>query len=209
VESERTGRDGDAERTQRSRLPAWLVPASLPEALAVAGGIAYGVVYIACSLFYGPLGIAPSEVGLGYVEIVAQAATYLAIFAVTGAAFFWLGASISEEIRREPVKFLVVMIPLVLLWVWGHAFVDRGRVQDGKAPARISVFGLRLLPWSNVQVARVEWTDTDKTPSLPRCVLRMGAAEGTEVLYDPVAHTALRVPQQDVVVTIEPRTDKC
>jgi hypothetical protein len=216
METERTGRDGDdtpeplAGDAHRSRLPSWLVPASLPEALAVGGGLAYGVVYIACSLFYSPLGIAPSEVGLGYVEIVAQSATYLAIFAVVGAGFLWLATRLDESIRREPLSRLVgLMVLLTLVFVWSHAFIDRARVQDGKHPLRLSLVGLKLLPWSNVEIARVQWTDATTDPSLPGCVIRMGAADGTEVLYDPSAHATLRIPQDAVAVTIEPRTDEC
>src|SRR5215210_1110531 len=66
--------------TARSRIwpPRWLVPKTFTEAAALAAILAYGVTYFACVRFYSPLGVKPADVGLGYTDILAQAALYLA-----------------------------------------------------------------------------------------------------------------------------------
>ena len=60
----------------KSTEPAAWTPKSVAELLAITSLFAYGVTYLACVLFYGPLGAEPSDVGLGYAEILAQAAVF-------------------------------------------------------------------------------------------------------------------------------------
>lgn len=193
-------------------VPSWLTPRSLPEGLALAGALGYGITYFACALFYGPLGIEPADVGLGYADLLAQTAVYLAtafafpvlilavpILVVPAARSRWSPASTTLAWTLAVAGFLVVNVLLV-----GWAFIDRSRIEDGKPAAGV----LYLLPWSDSVVAHVSWTDADR-PALPACVIRLGEAEGTEVLYDPTTSRTIRVPQSAVTVTIHPHSGGC
>jgi hypothetical protein len=196
----------------RFTAPSWVIPRSLPEGLALAGALGYGATYLACALFYGPLGIEPADVGLGYADILAQTAVYLAtafafpvlilavpMLVLPAARSRWSPAWPTLAWTLSVVGFLVANAIM-----FGWAFIDRGRIQDGKPAAGV----LYLLPWSDSVVAQVSWTDAGGPP-LPRCVIRLGEAEGTEVLYDPKTSTTIRVPQSAVTVTIRPHSEGC
>ena len=58
-------------------IPDWLSPKLFAEILALAGALVYAVTYVACARFYSPLGIEPADVGLGYADMLSQAAVYL------------------------------------------------------------------------------------------------------------------------------------
>ena len=49
------------------------------------GATAYSITYLGCVVFYSPFGVEPADVGLGYADVLAQAAAYLALV-----AFAWL-----------------------------------------------------------------------------------------------------------------------
>jgi hypothetical protein len=205
-----------ARRSSQSDLgfmaQSWLIPRSLPEGLALAGVLGYGITYFACAVFYGPLGIEPADVGLGYADLLAQTAVYLAaaftfpvlilavpMLVLPGARSRWAPAWPKLAWILAVVGFLVVNLTLL-----GWAFIDRGRIEDGKPAAGV----LYLLPWSDSVVAHVSWTDAGG-PALPSCVIRLGETEGTEVLYDPEGSRTIRVPQSGVAVTIRPRSGGC
>jgi hypothetical protein len=194
------------------KAPSWFIPRSLPEGLALAAALGYGVTYFACALFYGPLGIEPADVGLGYADLLAQTAVYLAtafafpvlilavpMLVLPAARARWSAAWPTLAWTLAVVGFLVVNLLLL-----GWAFIDRGRIEDGKPAAGV----LYLLPWSDSVVAHVAWTEGGG-PALPTCVIRLGDAEGTEVLYDPSSSRTIRVPQSAVTVTIRPHSGGC
>src|SRR4051794_7969021 len=68
-----------------------LTRAGVTEVLALAGLVVYGVTYTACVIVYGAFGVEPADVGLGYADVIGQAAVYFVIVGVIAApaiAFF-------------------------------------------------------------------------------------------------------------------------
>jgi hypothetical protein len=195
--------DGD------SRPLARITPRSLPEVLAVAGALTYGVTYLACALFYEPLGVEPADVGLSYADLLAQSAVYLGIVFALPAGYTAFLSSMGW--LKKPGRAWAGVGVLGLLTVF--TLITSGmagsiEVRDGKEP--FDAFGVGLLPWSDTGVARVRWTGTTQgRPPLPRCVIRLGESAGTEVLYDPDTSTTLRLPQSSVAVTIRPDAAGC
>jgi hypothetical protein len=193
--------------TRRENLPAWLVPKNVGEVLAVAAALAYGATYLGCMIFYGPLGVEPADVGLGYADLLGQAAVYLAILVSTFSPFALWVLSSTRDRTGTAIGFAALLAGLIVALLVISAVVGLNRVKDGRAPG--GRLGLDLLPWSDAQVATVRWTGSGTPPSLPRCVIRLGEADSTEVFYDPEAETALRLPQSAIVVTIRPEADGC
>ena len=213
----------------RRKLPGWLVPDTATQALAVAGVLAYGVTYLGCVLFYGPFGIEPTDVGLGYADVLAQAAVYVGLlFAggllVGGAVVLvarFLGAKWEARVRGgslTPRDVLiawilgaVIVVLFVLVPMVAGALLDSSRAQRGEAVSGTAFvdFGVGMLPWSDVEVAHVTWTGTGNPPVLPDCVIRLGEASNVEVLYDPVTKETLRLPQASVTVRVRPDAKPC
>jgi hypothetical protein len=223
----------DADRTRPRRasrangtpgLPSWLVPTSVAETLALAGVTAYGATYLACVLFYGPLGIEPADVGLGYVEVLAQAAVYLALLLGINASVIVpllyfrsrMGPAPPGSPGLGPARLvrsnwllgsIAVAVTLYLLVV--SAIAGSEAVQHGSPPYDSLSFGLSVQPWSDAQVASVRWTGPGTAPPIPGCLIRLGEAAGTEVFYSPVGNTTLMLPQSSISVVIRPELDSC
>jgi hypothetical protein len=209
---------------------AWLVPETTTQTLAVAGILAYGLTYLGCVLFYGPFGIEPADVGLGYADVLAQAAVFVVLLFVGGLLVAGavvlvaraFGAEWEKRVRGgkglTPRGVLitrtlgaVVVVAVVLVPVLVGALLDSARAQRGEAVSGTAFidFGVDLLPWSDAEVANVTWTGTGKPPALPDCVIRLGEAANVEVVYDPVADETLRLPQASVTVRIRPNAKPC
>jgi hypothetical protein len=205
VEATRVPQQPDEEQEDNGRAP-W-VPKNVPELLALAGALAFGVTYLGCVLFYAPLGVEPSDVGLGYAEVLAQAAVFIAILLLPPVLNFIL-----LNKGKAPIRLATVAAAVVLLGVYMSvtALIGKDDVQAGDNPFDI----VGLLPWSDTHVAHVQWTtrpsaDADPPPELPGCVIRLGEADSTEVFYDPTSESALRLPQSIVVVRVLPHADGC
>jgi hypothetical protein len=139
--------------------------------------------------------------GLVAWEFVDKAAVLLVLAA--GAGVFLVAFS---SLEPEPWKALVGGTLVVFIGLFGWLALDVRRIQDGKATAGV----LFLLPWSESTVADVRWTDAGaNAPILPHCVIRLGEAAGTEVLFDPRTSNTLRVPQSSVAVVLRPRSATC
>jgi hypothetical protein len=237
--------DRPSEGESKFKLPPWLVPKNLAEVLAVAGAATYAVTYVACVIFYAPLGVEPSDVGLGYAEVLAQAAVYLGVLVGVGLVSWYVGtvatramdaidwwwASRAAAPRARPrsgprmsrsanalgrphilpparmsSKFAVLLLFVLAVSVLATAAVDRGKVKSGQSP----VFGGALFPWGDTEVAHLRWVDASAFATrLPRCVIRLGEAAGTEVLYDPRSSATLRLPQSALAVEIRPDAEGC
>lgn len=188
--------------------PANLVQArNVGEALAVTGAAAYGATYLGCIIFYGPFGVEPADIGLGYAELLGQAAVYLALLAATMVPLALLAVPSASDRAGTAIAFGIALAITVIVALIGSAILGSSRVKDGKAPG--GQLGLDVLPWNDAQVAAVRWIGSGTPPPLPRCVVRLGESAGTEVLYDPATETTLRLPQSSVVVTIKPEEDPC
>ena len=200
-----TRRTGDG----NSSLWVRVAPKNLPEVLAVAGGLAYGVTYLSCALFYEPLGIEPADVGLGYADLLGQSAVYLALL-VAGPALWFAYLAWHDRILKPGLAWALISIIGFggLFTIITSGIAGSIEVRDGKEPW--DLFGLGLLPWSDTAVASVRWTGTAQSrPPLPRCVIRLGESAGTEVIYDPDTSTTLRLQQSSIAVRIRPNAEGC
>ena len=200
----------DPPRTPASTLrpPAWLTPRNLPEGLALLGALGYGCTYFACVLFYGPLGVDPAEVGLGYAEIVGQTAVYLVFaFAVPACIIGIVGvlrqrarsksSGWSPPSRASVWRALLAGVLVVNVGLSGWAIIDRHQVRSGRSTVGV----LFLLPWSEATVGHLRWADASTPPErMPACVVRLGGTGGTDVLYDPVTKATMRVSQTSIVL---------
>jgi hypothetical protein len=298
------GPTSDADR-DGSGLRRWLEPGALSAAAALVGAVVFVVLNLACVVFYTPLGVEPGDVGLGYAQLIAQAA--LAVLAIVVIAlvitFAWtlllstllpglgplanyvvtlpdrifpndqarekvvtLGALIRNPDVRWTAAALVLAAGLAALaggtagglaliavgslravlgaahrrhagfhgvlaavtGPWRPALVfagvaavaaaitvfflvffattDRSRVQQGRAT--LSVFGLPM-PWS-ADVAEVRWVrEPSAGEPLPTCVIHLGAADGSVVVFDPAADQALRLPASSILVVTDPDRRSC
>jgi len=84
---------------------------------------------------------------------------------------------------------------------------DRGRILGGTRPENV-VYGLRP-PWS-AEVVRVAWAEapSPRKPQLPPCLLYLGEASGTSVLFDARSghRRALRLPTSKLLIEVLPTT---
>jgi hypothetical protein len=197
----------DPSRTSGAPLrpPAWLTPRNLPEVLALVGALGYGCTYFACVLFYGPFGVDPGEVGLGYAEILGQTAVYLVFAFAVPACVVGIPALLRDRARSRtpgwsPASRVVAWRALlagalvVNLGLVGWAIVDRARVRSGRSTVGV----LFLLPWSEATVGHLRSSDATSGP--PVCVVRLGGTAGTDVVYDPNTKATMRLAQAAVVL---------
>jgi hypothetical protein len=74
---------------------------AIPAVLGVVGALSYGALNVAATTFYEPLGVTPSEVGLGYGELLARTAVVVAVLgAMAVAGFVFVGAAVHGLIGR-------------------------------------------------------------------------------------------------------------
>lgn len=87
------GVDRREDRSAESSLSQWL--SVVPAMLTFTGVMLYSVIYFAYSFFYDRLGISPSDVGLGYLEVLSSSPVLVIIVAVTAIVL------VSRYIRRR------------------------------------------------------------------------------------------------------------
>ena len=124
-------------RTARSGLGlgTWALQNPL-SVVTLLGLVLYGFLRLVYDLFYGPLGVKPEEVGLGYAETLSQSLVGILLYfigmfvvvvplalALLLVFLMWavLVATIFSDIRRDP-RILIFMLPVVafivlLLWL--------------------------------------------------------------------------------------------
>lgn len=121
----------------------------------------------------------------------------------------------SERVQR---RVRLVIAGLTVTFALGLAFAlliggaaeDAGRVKRGHA-AHERFLGVPVVAWG-ATVATVQWVG-NKAPSkgvaLPAgCLLYLGRSDRGVVLFDPATDESIRVPADDVVVTVTDR-DHC
>jgi hypothetical protein len=79
------GSDEEGSFGRLAELGKWLPNnlAALPALVGLAGALAYGALNVAATIFYEALGVTPSDVGLGYGELLARVAVIGAIVGAT------------------------------------------------------------------------------------------------------------------------------
>lgn len=183
--------------------------------LAVLLGFAvYAVVRISYSIFYGSVGVRPEEIGLGFSETIADAAVGLAVvgIAVTIALFAavtvygWIkGKETRDRVLAAQIVWVLVPVGLIVILVAVTVFKSislLGDMQHGR-PVNLnrSVNLVTSLP-VHAEAVHVDWLmKAPRASGDLSCVLYLGAASGTAVLYRPLDNATIRLPQADVLIT--------
>jgi hypothetical protein len=101
---------------------------------------------------------------------------------------------------RVIASFALILIPTAVAIVEEAQYTNAVRV--GK-PYDPSVQRLRVLSALRANLVTIRWKDsTGAKPTLPtKPVLFLGYANGVAVMYDHSAHSSIRLPLNDMVVT--------
>lgn len=226
-------RPGTADRTS-----VWSNRVQLVAGLASVGvAVAYVALRLAYTRFYDALGVAPEDLGLGKVDLLARSAGLVVAVALAGVFLL------------EVAAFVAIPIATALV------FFKRAPEDTGKPEQSTSAAGPRRRPawvrrWWKVgaaisvalvvvpitllapRVARqveqgkayrdwtVPWRADPATvrwlrqppagdPLSGRCVMYLGQANGIAVLYDVRSRRVVRIPSSEVVILIDTSADSC
>jgi hypothetical protein len=199
--------------------------ATITGVLALAGALWYGLQSLVAAWVYAPIGVHPRDIGLGSAALLSQATIGLIalllslLIIMLIVALIWAVRSAEKKYKGATDSFAafdavlevgitlfvwavvwVFIAPLVLFLLADHA---RESIQDGKRP---STFGFPTA-WP-AEVAFPQSIAPDG-PTLPFCVLYLGQAEGTAVLYDAAQKRTLRIPASSIGLNIEHDLKSC
>jgi hypothetical protein len=112
----------------------------------------------------------------------------------------------ATRFARWALTVSVVGVLLVLLPYW--AFRNGTAVQHGESSDLTSFPGAPFFPTWGAQPAVVSWVDGTPPASLMaaqgHCLMYMGSARGTTVLYDVDARQTLRLPSNALAISVAP-----
>lgn len=197
----------------KGEMRGWLTYA-LP-ALTILGLAAYGLIGLAYDAFYGPLGISPDEVGINYVQTLAEGGAGLIFTFVFGAllsiALFWVRDRILAALGREPVLgsrriwlgIGVIATVALLLSAYIHASLRADDVRNGRSVVPEKLLGLITVVPLKAEPSQIIWLKNSAAPSTwtyGTCFMYLGNANGTSVFYAPQAQAVIRIPSGEVAV---------
>lgn len=184
---------------------AWAGP--LTAALAVASAAWFGFLSAGARIMYGSVGVAPREIGLGSAQVLAQASSSVILVGAIVALGFVL--TMTRGSRRQPSLLVAIIVGVAFALSCVLALMSgvtgRSHLLAGERMNPLS-------PWT-AEVASLAWADKPSSGfgDLPLCVLYLGRAEGTTVVYDPddKHRRTLRIPSSLIIVTHEVDKDRC
>jgi len=152
---------------------------------------------------YGPPALLASSLVLAYVRTRGLRRLRPDITAAAGA--LWRDGRAATRLWRA--GFLVglplsAVLVLALVWFLAPAYAER--VQEGGSVGDWST------AW-RAQPAGVQWAHQSPTPDplAARCIMYLGQANGTTVLYDVDTQSVVRVPTSEVTVVVRTGTERC
>jgi hypothetical protein len=180
-------RRDDAETAPRfwGALPDWLTKLlpSVPALLGIGGALAYAALSVASTVFYRSLGVTPSEVGLGYGELLARVAvigavvTFTALVAVVAVglsirAAAWGASEHKLDDRRTRLTVLAAGLVAVVLFVGVLAALPPMELQPSRADVLALVtFGMLVVVCVLVGIVVLDEQLADKCSITPHRVL--------------------------------------
>jgi hypothetical protein len=209
--------------TSSKRLAERLIdPASV---LAITGLVAYVMLRAAYLRFYGEFGLAPDDLGLGYVELLTQSATALVVPIAYGLPLLALYVVFTRsrgntrppaDAAGRPRSWLTLAPVLLLIVVGAGGFLvvhpasqDAQAVVAGNAVRPSKLLGVRLTSWG-AEAATLSWTTNKISPTLRplahSCLMYLGESDNTLFVYSPHAlgRRTFLIPAALAVVRIAP-----
>lgn len=203
--------DGKMSRQLHS-LWAYVIPAA-----SIIGIVIYGMLRQLYAGFYGSLGASPEEVGFGYSETLSLSGVAMlwvlilpsacVLLALTAASRLRHGNPTRDRVRQIAPSLIVVMLALGVVAIFWTTWDATSRAYSGRAVTAVNIGPIQLLGL-RAEPATVWWQSGRATedPDLTSgtCLLYLGQANGTTVLYDPGSPTirTIRVETADVIVDV-------
>jgi hypothetical protein len=168
--------------------------------LTILGLSAYSLHRVAYSIFYGPLGVSPDEVGLGYAQSLVEAGVglFLLTFAIglIAAVLALIFSLVVNKKFPSPAqwRWAVLIVSFLILAAMPnstiiHAAMRADTVQHGRQVKPVRTFYvIPAIPISAEPVTMI-WTGSsppDLKTSLD-CMMYLGRADGIAVFYAPQA----------------------
>jgi hypothetical protein len=123
----------------------------------------------------------------------------------------WIGIGVSFLARLTTIGWIVSSCMVVILAFAVFIAAAEGTatsIQEGHA-GYLSPAGLRLLPWGAQHVTTASVPNSNWKPPNSDCLLYLGQANGTSVVYDLRRKETLRLPSSDVVVSTQLTRRSC
>src|SRR5262245_19497354 len=200
----------DAKAASKTTVTGWLA-ANAIAVLTVAGAVFYVALRLAYETFYGALQLTPEDVGIGYGDALVRSAGlgfYVGVGLVAVVAAALLGGK--GRLGKRTVSFLDAVVVVVAIGLFVVAWYEARRLanhveRDGHAgtPLFFLDTGIRA------ERAKVLWLGPAHGPKgLKDHLAYLGSAGGSVVLYDVDTRRSLRIPSNDVAVSILPDKKK-
>jgi hypothetical protein len=168
---------GEAFADNRDRVSIRELAGLIPALPILVGPVVYAVAAYGYDGFYFRLGTTPSEVGLGYLEVLtfaipALTILMLAAIVVSGLTTVWIhylpGRSwlVSHKIAVRIVSATLLMVLAILYGVFGLGKDVRAAalaVENGQEPKSVRIMGFTLLHLEAPRV-RIEWDSSGMSP---------------------------------------------
>jgi hypothetical protein len=186
-------------------------------AASVIGVLVYGMLRQLYASFYGSLGASPEEVGLGYSETLSLSGMAVLWVLVLPPALVLLARrlvpplgrrrSLHDHLRLVAPPLALVLLAVGIVWLCWSTSDAAGRAYDGQAVTSVNIGPLQVLG-VRAEPATVSFrpgtANADEAVAPGACLLYLGQADGTSVLYDPGPPMirTIRVQTADVVVDV-------
>ena len=169
--------------------------------LTLLAGALYVVVWWAYNLFYGRLGVDPSDVGVTYSTALSTALPRLLVLLLAFSASGFLFIFALSKIFRARISVreaaVIAISGAVLLGLPALLWSERDEAGVVRAGDRGSGNFLHC----RAQRARLDWRGAGKPPAIAHTpVFYLGTADGFVVVYSPSRKRVFRVPQSLVIV---------
>jgi hypothetical protein len=199
---------------------------SLSALLAGAGVVIYGILSFGYSRFYHALGLEPSDVGLTYARVLAEASGFvvemLLFIVIAAIARAWLRYyTFPDVLGLRRLAFIPLPVIATLLAIIFALLTARSGIRAGESareghpvhPIRtpyslgFTTLAIRAVPATVESTSRPQDTSWIVRTLHGRSLFYIGQANGNVVLYDISAQKAIFLPQGSVGVTLNTNGD--